>query len=183
MTSPARDTAGQATNIADGTLEINNTPPPNNPTATLTIGSSVPTPPEAGDNGSGGGIQGASISSCTDAKLSMLLSQKPVRIKHKVPVLYKNKKYKFTGRLTCVVKNKRHSAAKRTRVDVYAIIKGKAHRKATMKVASGGKLTIKLASPSSRTLEFRFKGEDGTTTRVRIKITIVKAPKQHHTHH
>jgi len=178
----ARDEAGQAANIADGTLEIDNTPPPNNPSATLTIGSGVSNP-EPNNTGGQGGVQGASASSCTSARLSMLLSQKPVRIKHKVPVLYKNKKYTFTGRLTCVVNQKRHSAAKKTKVSIYAIIKGKSYYKAAVRVASGGKLTIKLASPSSRTLEFRFKGADGKTTRVRIKITVVKAPKKHTKHH
>lgn len=176
----AKDVANQASNIADGTLTIQ-APPANNSSATLTIGSGV-TIPEAQPNGGQGGVQGASASSCTQPRLSMLLSQKPVRIKHKVPVLYKNKKYTFTGRLTCVVNDKRHSAAKKTEVEVYAIVKGKSVHKATMRVASGGKLTVKVASPSTRTLEFRFKA-DGKTTRVRIKITIVKAPKKHTKHH
>jgi hypothetical protein len=174
-----KDADGRAPALVDDTLTIE-PPPANNNTATLTIGSDVSNPEPQPNNNPGGGVQGASKSSCTRAKLSMLLSQKPVRIKHKVPVLYKNKKYRFTGRLTCVVNNKRHSAAKKTRVDVYAIIKGKRHHKATMRVASGGKLTIRLSSPSARTLEFRFKGADGKTTRVRIKITVVKAPKKKH---
>jgi hypothetical protein len=181
LTVVLTDTANQIGHITNAT-EIHNAAYPNNPSATLTIGSAVPAPPPAPGPGTQGGIKGASASSCVRAKLSMLLSQKPVRIKHRVPVLYKNKKYKFTGRLTCVVNTKRHSAAKKTKVDVYAIIKGKRHHKATLRVASGGKLTVKLASPSSRTLEFRFKGADGKTTRVRIKIKVVKAPK-HHKHH
>jgi hypothetical protein len=171
--------AGESANIADGTLTISNTDP-NHPTADLTIGSDVSIPPPPGGNGGQGGVQGASQSSCTRAKLSMLLSQKPVRISHKVPVLYKNKKYRFTGRLTCLVKGRRVSAAKKTKVQIYAIVKGKTVHKGTARVASGGKLTIRLASPSARTLEFRFKGADGKTTRVRIKITVVKAPKKKH---
>jgi hypothetical protein len=177
-----KDADGRAPAIVNDMLTIN-PPPANNKTATLTIGSDVTFPqPQTNTNPPGGGIKGASQSSCTKAKLSMLLSQKPVRIKHKVPVLYKNKKYRFSGRLTCVVNNRRHSAAKRTKVDVYAIMKGKRHHKATLRVASGGKLKIRLASPSSRTLEFRFKGADGKTTRVRIKIKVVKAPKHKHKH-
>jgi hypothetical protein len=180
----ARDESAQTTNIVDGTLEIDNTPRPNTSSATLTIGSGVliPEPQPNSDDGQGG-VRGASQSSCTSAKLSMLLTQRPVRIKHKVPVLSRNKKYRFTGRLTCLVNHTRHSAAKRTKVDVYAIVKGKRVHKATMRVASGGKLTVKLASPSSRTLEFRFQDADGKTTRVRIKITVVKAPKKHSKHH
>jgi len=176
----ARDEAGQTANIADGTLEIDNTPPPNNPSADLTIGSSVSIPePQPGGNGGQGGVQGANQSSCTSAKLSMLLSQKPVRISHRVPVLYKNKKYRFTGRLTCLVRGKRISAAKRTKVEIYAIVKRRTVHKATARVASGGKITLRLASPSARTLEFRFKGADGKTARVRIKIKTVKAPRKH----
>jgi len=175
--------AGESANIADGTLTVNNTNP-NHPSATLTIGSSVSTPePGAGGNGSQGGVQGANQSSCASAKLSMLLSQKPVRISHRVPVLYKNKKYRFTGRLTCLVRGKRVSAAKRTKVEIYAIVKGRTIHKATARVASGGKVAVRLASPSARTLEFRFKGADGKTARVRIKIKTVKPPKKHSKHH
>jgi len=175
--------AGESANIADGTLTVNNANP-NHPTADLTIGSSVSNPePQTGGNGGQGGVEGAGQSSCTSAKLSMLLSQKPVRISHRVPVLYKNKKYRFTGRLTCLVKGKRVSAAKRTKVEIYAIVKGRTVHKGTARVASGGKLTIRLASPSARTLEFRFKGADGKTARVRIKIKTVKPPKKHSKHH
>lgn len=177
-----KDVDGQTANIADGTLTVSNTDP-NHPKADLTIGSDVSIPPPPGGNGSQGGVEGASQSSCASAKLSMLLSQKPVRISHKVPVLYKNKKYRFTGRLTCLVKGKRVSAAKKTKVEIYAIVNGKTVHKGTARVASGGKLAIRLANPSARTLEFRFKGADGKTARVRIKIKTVKAPKKHAKHH
>jgi hypothetical protein len=174
---------GESANIADGPFTVNNANP-NHPTADLTIGSSVSNPqPQTGGNGGQGGVEGAGQSSCASAKLSMLLSQKPVRISHRVPVLYKNKKYRFSGRLTCLVRGKRISATKGTKVEIYAIVKGRTVHKATARVASGGKVTIRLASPSARTLEFRFKGADGKTARVRIKIKTVKPPKKHTKHH
>ena len=122
---------------------------------------------------------GASAASCASPKLSMLLSQKPVRVRKGAVVLIRGKKYRFTGRLTCLVRNKRVAAPKRTKIQIFAIVKGRTAHEGHGARGSGGKIAIRLASPSARTLEFRFRGADGRTTRVRIKVRTVKPPRKH----
>jgi hypothetical protein len=163
-------------------FEIWNDRPRGSSTATLTIGSAVPTPQPGGgsDPGGGGGVLGASEGACAKPKLSMKLSQRPLRIRHGVPVLVNGKRYRFTGRLTCLVDGQRRSAPTRTRIDLRAIIDGKSHSKGRTTVGSGGRIDVRIAATSSRTLEFRFTTEDGQVTRVRIKVQVVKVAKQQH---
>jgi hypothetical protein len=173
------DAAGLSTSREEN-VEIDNADH-NHTTATLTIGSDVtiPQPSGPGGNNNGGGVLGGSATSCASPKLSMLLAQKPVRIKKGVAVLYRGKQYRFTGRLTCVVRGKRVSAPKKTKIQLFAIVKGKSVSKGGATVGSGGKITIRTAATSSRTLEFRFTNADKKVSRVRIKVQTVKAPKKH----
>jgi hypothetical protein len=168
----------------DGLFQIWNYRPAGSSTATLSVGSSVPQPAPSGGGGGGGsqgGVKGASAGSCTSPKLSMVLDQKPLRVSHGVPVLVAGKKYRFTGRLTCVINGKRVSAPKRTRIDVRAIVHGRSAPKTHGSVGAKGVIVFRLASPSSRTLEFRFTDANGKVTRVRIKVETVKVkkPKKH----
>lgn len=143
--------------------------------ADLSIGSDPTAEPPAqapGGGKNGGGVQGASESSCKSPRLSMSLAQKPLRVSHGVPVLRKNKKYRFTGRLTCLVGNKRKSATKGTRIEVRNTVRRKTVKKPHGKVGSGGKITLVLKYPSSRTIEFRFTNADHKTSKVRIKVRI-----------
>ena len=172
------DTDGNVGNAADEDFEVANTPPVYSNTAVLTVGSAVPQP-AGGAGGSSGGVQGASAGSCTKPKLSMVLDQRPLRIRRGVPVLVAGKRYRFTGRLTCVINGRRVSAPKRTRIDVRAIVGGRSVPKARTTVGAAGKIVIRLASPSSRTLEFRFTGLDGKVTRVRIKVAAVHVKHKH----
>jgi hypothetical protein len=172
------DTDGTSAVIKDEpSFEIFN-PPAGSSSATLTIGSGVPAPPPQANPG--GGVKGASAGSCVKPKLSMRLSQKPLRIRKGVPVLVKGKRYRFTGRLTCLVNNKRVSAPKRTRVELRQIVHGRSHLKGRATVGSHGKLVARFSVPSSRTLEFRFTTADKKVTRVRIKVRVVKVAKKHH---
>jgi hypothetical protein len=91
-----------------------------------------------------------------------------------VPVLVKGKRYRFSGRLTCLVNNKRVSAPKRTKIELRQIVGGKSHLKGRAAVGSHGKLALRLSVPSSRTLEFRFTTADKKVTSVRIKVQVVK---------
>jgi hypothetical protein len=102
-----------------------------------------------------------------------------------VPVLVKGKRYRFTGRLTCLVNNKRVSVPKRTRIELRQIVHGKSHLKGRGTVGSRGKVVVRFSVPSSRTLEFRFITADQKVTRVRIKVRVVKVAKheKHHTRH
>jgi hypothetical protein len=174
--------AGGETSTAQGDIEIwNNRPnqcptdsPPNSCNAQLSIGSDPTAEPAAPGPATnhGGGVQGANETSCRSPRLSMSLSQKPLRVSHGVPVLLKNKRYRFTGRLTCLVGNKRRSAPKGTRIQVRNTVHRKTVSKPSGKVGSGGKIRLILKYPSSRTIEFRFTNADHKTSKVRIKVRI-----------
>jgi hypothetical protein len=169
-----------ATLLDDPDFQVWNYRPAGSSSATLSVGSSVPTPQAGGGGGgSNGGVESASAGSCTSPKLSMVLDQRPLRIRHGVPVLVADKRYRFTGRLTCVVNGRRVSAPKRTRIAVLAIVHGRSVSKGRATVGAKGKIVFRLASPSSRTLEFRFTAPDGKVTRVRIKIVTVHVKKKH----
>ena len=178
LTVTVADTDTAATTIMDSATEIWH-PPAGSSTATLTIGSGVPAPPPQGGN-RGGGVSGASASSCVKPKLSMRLSQKPLRIRKGVPVLKKGKRYRFTGRLTCLVDHRRVSAPKRTRIELRQIVHGRSHLKGRGTVGAHGKVVVRFSVPSSRTLEFRFTTPDKKVTRVRIKVRVVKVAKHRH---
>jgi hypothetical protein len=168
------DTDGAAGTIFDDpTWEVANTKPQYSSTATLTIGSAVPQPPPAGVQSGGGGVLGAAAGGCVKPKLSMRLSQKPLRIRRGVPVLVKGKRYRFTGRLTCLLNGRRVSAPKRTRISLRATIHGRSYFAGRTTVGARGRIVVRIAAASSRTLEFRFT----KSTRVRIRIHAVKVAK------
>jgi len=172
---------GNSAPIADQDFEVDNRERPYSPSVhvDLTIGSDVPGSPPGRNPGGSGGVLGGSATSCASPKLSMLLAQKPVRVRKGAVVLVRGKKYRFTGRLTCLVRNKRVSAPKRTKIQIFAIVKGRTAPKGTALVGSGGRIVIRLASPSARTLEFRFRNVDGRIARVRIKVQTVEPPRKH----
>jgi hypothetical protein len=160
-------------------FEILNHPPQGSPSQTLNIGSgSQPQQNGSGNNGGSGGVAGASASSCTSPKLSMQLAQKPLRVSKGHPVLQKGKRYRFTGRLTCVVNGKRHSAPKKTRVEENDVVKGKRSFKGGTLVQGSGKVSIIIAVTSSRTIEFSVTDANGKTSRVRIKVTVSKQKRK-----
>ena len=68
-----------------------------------------------------------------------------------VPVLQYGKRYRFNGRLTCVVNGKRRSAPKRTRVDMLNKVGKKTVEKAGTTIRRQGPPQVILAYPSSRT--------------------------------
>jgi hypothetical protein len=160
----------------DKDLEVWNHPPTGSPTATLNIGGSPDATPHGAANGGGssGGVEGVSATSCGSPRLSMFLDQKPLRVSGGVPVLLKGKRYRFTGRLTCVAGRKRRSAAKGARIDVRNVVRGKTVRKGGTTVRGSGNITLILAYPSSRTIEFRYTAGDGKTSKVRIKVRIAQ---------
>jgi hypothetical protein len=160
----------------DRDLEVWNHPPLGSPTATLNVGSSQGATPQGSGNGgaSGGAVDGTSATSCKSPRLSMFLAQKPLRVSKGVPVLLKNKRYRFTGRLTCVVNGKRKSAARGAQIAVRNVVGGKTVRKTGTTVRGSGKITLILTYPSSRTIEFRYTAGDGKTSKVRIKVRIAQ---------
>lgn len=183
LTVTVADADGTAATLVNAQpTEIWNDRPTGSATATLIIGSGVPAPPQqGGTNPPGGNVLGAGAGSCVKPKLSMRLSQKPLRIHKGVPVLVKGKRYRFSGRLTCLVNHKRVSAPKRTRIELRQIVHGRSHLEGRATVGSHGSLVARFSVPSSRMLEFRFTTTDNKVARVRIKVQVVKVAKQKHT--
>jgi hypothetical protein len=169
-----RDAGGRTYTINED-LEVWNHRPTSSPTATLNVGGPGATPQGAGNGGTAGGaVGGASATSCASPQLSMLLAQKPLRVSTGVAVLRKNTRYRFTGRLTCVVNGKRRSAAKGAKIAVRNVVGGKTVRKPATAVGGSGKITLVLGYPSSRTIVFRYTAGDGKTSEVRIKVRIAQ---------
>jgi hypothetical protein len=177
------DVAGNVGTVTDEMFEVDNIRPVYSDHQDLTIGSDVPNQQAANNGGntggSQGGVEGAQADSCPQPKLSVLLADKPLRIKHKVPVLVRSQKYRFTGHLTCLINGRRRSAAKHTVVHLHALIKGKTAWKTRFGVGSGGKFTIRLRNPTTRTLDFTYISANGKVTHVQIRLTAVKKPRKH----
>jgi hypothetical protein len=111
----------------------------------------------------------------------MFLKDKPLRVVKGVPVLRRNGRYRFAGTLTCAVGSRRVHARSGLVVALLNQIGRRTYRKSHVATRSDGGLTIILAYPSSRLLEFRYTSTDGATTRVRIRITVARAAKKHAT--
>ena len=143
---------------------------------TLNIGTSgVQTPATTNPTTGGtGGVAGASSQSCSSPRLSFSLAQKPLRISGSTLVLQKMKRYRFSGRLSCVINKKRVSAPKRTRIDIFNKIGKKTLEKRGTTVSGKGRLRIILAYGTSRTITFRFTNSDGKRAQVSIKVKVEK---------
>jgi hypothetical protein len=157
---------------------ILNNPDLGSPTQTLSIGSSgVDQPPAPPNPRSGGGVGGAQSSSCRSPRLSVSLDSRPLRISKGRPVLLAGKRYRFEGRLTCVVNGKRRSAPKRTRIEILNKVGRKTVKKPVTRLRAGGKLNAVLKTPNqsgSRTLIFRYRNSSGQRSQVSIRVTIIK---------
>lgn len=169
LAATAADSHGHSGAYGPPSFEIWNHRPVPTRSATLTIGSGVPTPPASG--GGTGGVAGATAASCSRPRLSVVLDQKPLRIRHGVPVLKRGKRYRFRGRLTCVVHHKRVSAPKRTRIDRLDKVGRRMVHKGGALVRGHGRLTFIVPALSSRTLIFRFiNGDRRLDVKIKIKV-------------
>jgi hypothetical protein len=150
------------------------------PSQTLSIGSSsiVTENPQQNPGQNNNGVQGNQSSSCRSPRLSVSLGQKPLRVSKSVAVLKYGKRYRFEGRLTCVVNGRRISAPKRTKVELLNKIGKKTYTKTGPKIASKGRFKLSLKYPAgTRTLIFRFRNADGQRSQVSIKIKTEKKKK------
>ena len=59
-----------------------------------------------------------------------------------------------------------------------AIVHGTSVPKGRAAVGAAGRIVVRIAARSSRTLEFRFTTADGKVTRVRIRVKVVKQTHQ-----
>ncbi len=156
-------------------ITVLNTRPVNTPTQTLSIGTSgIATQGGANNSGGSGGVAGATAQQCRTPRLSVFLAQKPLRVSGGQPVLKAGKRYRFSGRLTCVVNNRRISAPKRTRVDILNTVGRRTMEKAGTTIKTQGGLSVILAYKSSRLITFRFTNSDGQRSQVRIRVRVAR---------
>ena len=143
------------------------------PTQTLSIGSSATSDPVPQPNvkPNQNGSQGNASTACRSPRLSVSLGQKPLRVSKSVAVLQYGKRYRFEGRLSCVVNGRRISAPKRTKVQLLNKVGKKTVTKTGPKIADKGRFKLTLKYPrGSRTLIFRFTNSTGQRSQVSIKI-------------
>ena len=166
-----------AGNVRESTQPITvlNTRPVNTPTQTLSIGTTgIATQGGTDNTGGSGGVGGASAQQCRSPRLSVFLAQKPLRVSRGTPVLKRGKRYRFTGRLTCVINDRRRSAPKRTRIDILNTVGRRTIEKAGTTIKNSGNLTVILAYRSSRLITFRFTNSDGQRSQVRIRVRVAR---------
>lgn len=161
----------------DRVVRITNHPDLGSSSAQLNIGSGNTQSPQGGNNNGGsGGVAGQTATSCNSPRLSMELSQKPERVSKGTPVLKYGKRYRFRGRLTCLVGTKRRSAVRTTPIQLLNTIGKKTYVKGGATVRTNGQITIILAYKSTRTLVFRYTNPDGRRSQVRMKVLVTKKP-------
>jgi hypothetical protein len=124
--------------------------------------------------GSSGGVAGAIAQQCRSPRLSMLLAERPLRVRRGTPILKIGKRYRFAGRLTCVINGRRRSAPKRTRIDFFNDLGRRTIEKPGTTVYSKGRIRFIVAYRTSRTLIFRFTNSDGQRSQVRIRIRVAR---------
>ncbi|HWI71559.1 MAG TPA: hypothetical protein VNT55_06365 [Baekduia sp.] len=177
------DAAGNRSVLVDQPFTINNTPPGGQSSALLTLGTGESTASPSGPGAGGGGtesVAGAgstasgSRAACLAPRLSMFLKNKSLRVVKGVPVLRRNGRYRYSGTLTCAVGGRRVHAHSGVVVSLSNQIGRRTYRKRGVVTRSDGSLAVVLAYPSSRLLDFRYTSADGTTTRVRIRITVTR---------
>jgi hypothetical protein len=168
------DAAGSVTHVVDQRVTIDNTPPTSTSTVTVSIGAGAKKP-QTGPGGPGGPAGPSDTSGCASPRLSMFLAQRPLRIKRGVPVLAAGRKYRFRGRLTCIVDGRRKAAPRGTLVQVRDRRNGRTIERPAARVKLGGAIVTKLAHRRSCTVVFRIRGAGGHLVSVRIPIRVVRA--------
>ena len=166
------DGAGGVTHLVDRAITIANTPIPWQSTVTLTLGSG-PARPGSTVSPSGAPPVPGGKPPCSAPRLSIFLAQRPLRVRHGIPVLARGRLYRFEGRLTCRSGGRRHPRRAGHR-------RGAAPRRRaagpwssrSLKARRDGRL-VRMAEPAgSRVLVFRVHAADGRIVRVRIPIRV-----------
>lgn len=168
------DAAGTVTHVVDQTVTVLNRQPTSTSTVTVSVGGGSKKP-QPGPGGPGGPAGPSETNGCASPQLSMFLAQRPLRVKRGVPVLAAGRKYRFRGRLTCVINGRRKAAPRGTLVQVRDRRKGRTIERRAARVKTGGAIVVKLAHRRSCTVVFRIRGAGGRLVSVRIPIRVVRA--------
>jgi hypothetical protein len=172
LTVTVRDAAGNVGTLVDQTVNIANTPPKNNSTVTVSVGSGKIRGPSG--SGPGGGPVSPEEASCASPRLEVFLASRPLRIRNGLPVLAAGHKYRWHGKLTCRIDGKRRAAPRGTVVQLRSVVGRRVISTRRLKVGRRGKLSVRLALRSSRVLVFRFAGSDGDVVRVRVRVRVIR---------
>jgi hypothetical protein len=168
------DAAGTVTHVVDQTVTVINRQPTSTSTVTVSVGAGAKNP-QQGPGGPGGPTGPSDTQGCASPRLSMFLAQRPLRIRRGVPVLAAGRKYRFRGRLTCVIDGRRRAARRGALVQVRDRRKGRTIERPAARVKTGGAIVVRLAHRRSCTVVFRIRGAGGHLVGVRIPIRVVRA--------
>jgi hypothetical protein len=168
------DAAGTVTHVVDKTITVNNKPVVSTSTVTVSVGAGSKQR-QTGPDGPGGPTGPSDTGGCASPRLSMFLAQRPLRVKRGVPVLAAGRKYRFRGRLTCVIDGRRKAAPRGTLVQVRDRRNGRTIERPAARVKTGGAIVTRLAHRRSCTVAFRIRGAGGHLVSVRIPIRVVRA--------
>jgi hypothetical protein len=166
------DMSGNRTTVVDEEIVVANEQPARKATATLDIGSGGANAGTGSRPGSQNGPARASVG-CRQPRLSVFLTDAPLRIVRGRPVLVAKRRYRYSGRLTCQRGETRRPAAVGTRVLIVGKRRGRVVHRTFTRVRSRGRIRVALAYRTSRTVVFQHTGADGRKARVRIGIRVV----------
>jgi hypothetical protein len=93
-------------------------------------------------------------------------------------VLEANRKYRFTGRLTCRVAGRRVSAPRGTRIQIRTRQGRRTFRRGSVAVGRRGRFTARLRVGNAREVTFRLQGAAGTLVAARMPIRVVAVRKR-----
>jgi hypothetical protein len=113
---------------------------------------------------------------CPSPMLEMRLASRPLGYTRKgLPVLRRGRRYRFTGRLTCLHGRRRASAPDGTPVRVlYKIGRRTLRAERNAMLVHRGSLSATLGFESARTIIFRYSQADGEDVEVRISTAIAR---------
>ncbi len=119
---------------------------------------------------------------CPSPMLEMHLASKPLGYTRKgVPVLWRGRRYRFTGRLTCLHGRRRASAPDGTPVRVlYKVGRRTFKARPGTMLVHGGNLGAMFAFKSARTIIFRYTQFGGEDVKVRIRTAIARRDPHNH---
>ncbi len=89
-------------------------------------------------------------------------------------MLARGRHYRFEGRLTCLMGERRRPAPRGTVVEVRHLVRGRTVGKPAVKVRRDGRLYAWIAPAGSRIVVFRIRAADGRIVRVRIPLRVAK---------
>ncbi len=180
------DAAGHLSTLVEQTIEV--LAPPKQEGNTLTIGISNGSVGPHGELLSEEPSQGilsykeeSPPPICPSPMLAMRLAGRPLgRTHRRVPVLWEGRRYRFTGRLTCLDGRRRISAPNGTTVHVLyerhlctrdhhrCVVRS---RKLTITVRKG-RLRVRLRMVHRGTIVFRYRPSHGESVRVRLRVAV-----------